>query len=581
MKKTSKKIFVVVSLFFLFIFAVRVNAATLYFVPQAKTSGIGQEFSVDVKINSEDIFINAVQATVKFPNDILELLEVDRVNSVFGFWVKEPVISNEEGTLSFIGGTAKGVAGESLEVLKIKFKAKGIGSAELTVSDAVVTASDGKGTNVLSVIEGTSIGIGTELIKPEPVPVPPTEEPIEKPEKIEREPVLAKGLPEEPKLRVSLYPDESRWYNHLGEVIALWELPLDIVKVETKLSQARDTGLGDMEEELFTGKSFGILEEGVWYIRVQFKNNIGWGPFAYYKVSIDTTPPLPFEIEMDNPVSDNPTPEIKYQTQDSLSGISRALIFIDGNDPIESTETSAVFPVQPPGKHNALVRVFDFAGNSVEDDLEFEILALPTPTITFLTDTTSEGKTIFVSGKTVPNGFIDMKIFDKAGQEIFSGVSTSDGLGSWEAVVEKTLAKGKYTLSVSARDTRGAVSYPAAVQPLKVKAKIVLSIGLIDLGWFEIFIIVILLIVSGTSITAWYYVATKKKREAYKIVAGRDIDKLSTLLANDAKKIEILLKDIGKVSPKIKAEIKFHLSEIKETVGKMKKYIGKEIKKLK
>jgi len=583
MKKVNKKIFIVAYLFFLFVFAVKVDAAVLYFTPEAKMFDINQEFSIDIKIDSRDLFINAVQATVGFPNDILELLEVDREDSTFNFWVEEPIISNEEGTLSFIGGTAKGVAGEALQVLRMKFKAKRVGLAELTISDAVVTASDGKGTNVLSVIMGTSIGVGTEVIEPDKV-TPPTGKPegsIEEPEKIDREPVLAKDLPEEPELRVFLYPDESQWYDHLGEVIVIWELPSDITKVETRLSQSRDKKSGNIEEELFTGKSFGILEEGIWYVRIQFKNNIGWGPFAYYKISIDTTPPLPFEIEIDNQVSDNPTPEIKYETQDSLSGISHTLIFINGKGPIESTKVATVLPVQPPGKHTALVRVFDFAGNSVEDDLEFEILPLPIPTITFLTKIISEGEPIFISGKTVPHGFVDIKIFDKMSQEIFTEISTSDGLGNWDVVIGRTLTKGEYTLSVSARDNRGAVSYSTVAQSLKVKAKIVLSIGFVDLGWFEIFIIMILAIVSIASISAWYYVIAKQKREAYKTIAVRDIDKLSTLLANDAKKLEDRLKDVFDVNPKTKAEIKFYLGKMKETIAKMKKYLGKEIEKLK
>jgi len=583
MKKLNKNIFIIVCLIFFSFFAVKVDAAVLYFVPETKVFGIGQEFSVDVRIDSEDVFINAVQATINFSNDILELLEVDRMNSTFNFWVEEPVISNEEGVLSFIGGTAKGVAGESLQVLKIRFKAKGVGLAELSISNAVVAASDGRGTNVLSAIVGTSIGVDTEVISPEKItpPAGEPEEPVEKPEKIEREPILAGDLPEAPELRVPLYPDESQWYNHLGEMIVLWELPPDIIGVETKLSQTLDKKLGNIEEELFTGKNFGFLEQGIWYVRVQFRNNIGWGKFAYYKISIDTMPPLSFEIEIDNQVSDNPIPEIKYGTQDSLSGISHTLIFIDGKGPIQSTETSIVLPIQPPGRHVALVRVFDFAGNSVEDDLEFEILALPTPTITFLTKTISEGDLMFISGKTVPNGFVDIKVFDKEGQEVFTEVSTSDGLGNWETVIEKMLVKGEYALTVSARDNRGAVSYPTASQIVKVKARIVLSIGFINLSWLEVFIIGILLIVSVVSASAWYYVAVKKKREAYKIIAARDIKKLCALLTNNVKKLEFQLKDLFDIDLKKKAEIKFYLAKIKDNIIKMKKYLSKEIEKLK
>lgn len=583
MKKLNKNILIIFCFIFLSFFAVKVDAAVLYFVPEAETFDIGKEFSVDVKINSEEVFINAAQATVRFSNDVLELLEVDKDGSAFNFWMEEPVISNEEGTLVFIGGTAKGVSGEALQVLKIKFKTKGVGLAKLTMSGAVVTASDGQGTNVLSAIEGASIGVGADVVDFEPAPDEPDEpdEPVEEPEKVEREPVLAGDLPEAPELRVPLYPDESQWYNHLGEVIVLWDLPLDITKVETRLSHAPDKKLGNIEEELFTGKSFGTLEQGIWFVRIQYKNNVGWGEFAHYKISIDTTPPLPFEIEIDNEVSDNPTPEISYEAQDSLSGISHALIFVDGIGPIRSTETIMVLPAQSPGKHTALVRVFDFAGNSVEDDLEFEVLALPTPTITFLTKTVSEGDLVFLSGKTVPNGFVDIKVFNNAGQEIFVEVADSDGLGNWETVLEKIFSKGEYTLSVSARDNRGAVSFPTPTQTLKVKAKIVLSVGLIDLSWFEIFIIGLLLIVSIVSASAWYYISTKKKREAYKVIAIRDINKLCTLLTNNVEKLELQFKDAFDTDLKKKAEAKFYLTKIKDNIKKMKKYLSKEIEKLK
>lgn len=573
-----KKIILISSCLFLFFGSVaKIDAATLYFLPEAKTFGIGQEFSVDIKVNTEEVSINAAQATIHFPNDILELLSADKKDSTFNFWVEEPAIFNEDGILSFIAGTAKGVSGESLQILKMKFKAKGAGLAELTISDAVVTASDGKGTNVLSTIEGTSISIGTQVIRPEPA----SPAPVEKPEKVEREPVLAKDLPEEPKLRVPLYPDETQWYNHIGEVIMLWEIPPDVVEVETKLSQSRDKKLGDIEPELFTGKSFGILTEGIWYIRVQFKNNIGWGPFAYYKISIDTTAPLPFEIEIDTEVSDNPSPEIRYETQDSFSGISHALIFVEGKAPIESFETVTNLPVQPPGKHTLLVRVFDLAGNSVEDDLEFEILPLPTPTINFVTKAISQEEFIFVSGKAIANGFVDVKVFNKESQLVFVGIADTDGVGNWEIIIEEPLAKGKYTLIATARDDRGAISYSTGAEAIKIKAKTILSIGFVDLGWFEIFLIVLLLVISATSTGAWYYMLVKKRRAAYKIVAGRDIDKLTTLLAEDLKGLEDWVqKPKQGLEKRAKPEMEFYLKNMRSTVDKMKKYLRQELDKL-
>jgi len=150
----NKKVFFVLPLFIFFIFTSRLNAATISLLPQARTFGIGQEFSVDIKIDTEEMYINAGQATLIFPVDILELSSVDKSSSVFSFWPDEPKISNDEGVLNFTGGTAKGISGGALQILKINFKAKRAGFAELTLRDAAVTASDGKGTNVLEEMRG-------------------------------------------------------------------------------------------------------------------------------------------------------------------------------------------------------------------------------------------------------------------------------------------------------------------------------------------------------------------------------------------------------------------------------------------
>ena len=592
---THKKAFIVFSFLFSF-FAFGSDAATLSLLPEARTFGIGQELSVDIKINTEDASVNAAEATIRFPASILELTSADKVGSAFNFWVGEPTISNEEGTLQFTGGTAKGISGGSLQILKMKFKAKGVGLAELTLHDAAVTASDGKGTNVLSALKGTSITVGTTIV-PEAKPLSPAAIPVtpvtpalpvappivEAPTRIVREPVLAKGLPKKPELRVPLYPDESRWYNYSGEVVVFWSVPEDVIDVATGFNKSPFTKPQIPKKELFTGESFGVLDqEGVWYMHIRFRNNVGWGDTAHYKISLDTTAPRPFEINMDALVSDNPTPEVSYETQDTLSGISHALLFLNGKEPLKSTAVLTTLPPQPPGKHALLIRVFDFAGNSIEDDLEFEILSLPLPTIDFVTKTVSQGESVFASGNAIPNAFIDVKIFNAAGREVLKGTAATNAAGNWEFIAEASLDRGKYTLSAMSRDERGATSYSTEATGFQVKAKTVIALGPIDLGWFEIFILMVLLVASGVSITAWYYVSAKKTREAYRIIIGRDVEKLSSLLVAYVEKLEGPLKGLRELAdPTRFTEATALVDKIKETIAKIKKYIGGEIRRLK
>ncbi len=572
-----KKIFIL-SFVAVFLFAYRASAATIFLLPEGRSFGIGQEFSVDIKVNTEDSSINAAQAIVQFPQNILELLSADKAGSALNFWVEEPKISNEEGTLNFTGGTAKGISGGSLQILKMKFKAKGVGFAELAIRDAAVTASDGKGTNVLSTIKGTTITVGTTTVLPTKSPTPSPLSPIEEPKKVIREPVRAKNSPKAPELRVPSYPDQSRWYNRAGEAAVFWNVPSDIIDAATILNKSPLTQLKKPESELFTGKNFGILKEGVWYVHVRFRNNIGWGDSAHYKISLDTTTPAPFKIKIDNAASDNPSPEIRYATIDSFSGIAEYQIFIDGKGPLKTASTTMVLQPQPPGKHTIVVRALDMAGNSVEDNLAFEILPLATPTIDFITQNISLGESVFVSGASIPNAFVDIKIVNSIGREIFKKAAASDANGKWELIVKEPLDQGKYMVSATSRDERGAQSFPTEGYSVRIKPKVIISLGFVDLGWFEIFLIAVLLAASIGGVGAWQFARRRQIRGAYGVILARDIEKLCTMLEDQIKEVEPLKESHD---PRLSAQASFMFTKIEDTIARMKKYLKQEAERLK
>lgn len=572
----------------LVVFAQSAQAAVLYALPEKNQIKLGESFNVDIKINTEDVSINAVQTTARFPSSVIELAEADKETSAFNFWVEEPLISNEEGTLKFIGGTTKGVSGQTLQVIKMTFKAVSVGQAQITLNDAVITASDGTGKNVLSVIEGATVNVVSEITAPQAPPVIPSAPLVEKPQPVVREAAPAVGLPLKPKLRVPLYPDESRWYNHLGELIVFWEVPGDVVKVAAEVDKNPKTSPEKIEEELFTGKSFGTLKEGVWYIHVQFKNNIGWGEVAHYRVAIDTTPPVPFDAVIDQEVGDNPRPVMSYESFDGLSGIDKALIFVDNQQPIESREKSLTLPLQPPGKHKAVVKFSDKAGNSVEDVLEFEILPLKTPVIEFITKRVSREEPVFISGAGLPSVFVDLKVY-KSGQEIIKETIQTDSAGKWGVSLKEPLLIGDYTVIAVARDDRGALSYPSEAEPFRIRPKTIVSLGPLDLGWFEIFIIIALFIISGLGFYGWYYLGIKRKREAYAIIVARDVEKMHDLLKENLEKLSNNISNLEKfispltktIDPTLKEESLSFISRMREILDKIRKYVKKEVEGLK
>ena len=140
------------------------------------------------------------------------------------------------------------------------------------------------------------------------------------------------------------------------------------------------------------------------------------------------------------------------------------------------------------------------------------------------------------------------------------------------------LAVGQYFFSATDRDDRGAQSLASAPEVFHVRAASVISFGIIELGWFEILIIVILLGMTGVSLWSWSILAKKQKRGLYNAVAGRDIEKLTDLLSANIKSLSNL--------PSLKnatddPELAYLLEKMNENVAKIKKYLKQELEKLK
>ena len=130
------------------------KAATLVITPQEGEFYVGQVFDVAVKVQSPDEAFNSVQATIQFPKDKFEVKSLDfsPQATVFNFWLEEPKFSNQDGTVTFIGGTTNGITGSGVQILKITFTAKGGGEGDVLFNDAAIVASDGNGTNIVSTL---------------------------------------------------------------------------------------------------------------------------------------------------------------------------------------------------------------------------------------------------------------------------------------------------------------------------------------------------------------------------------------------------------------------------------------------
>ncbi len=172
-KQTLKPFFIVTIFSFVFFSVAHFTfAATLNILPSNGNYAVGDTFTGTVTVDSADQATNAIDATVSFPVDKLQVTTISKDGSIINLWAGEPAYSNDNGTVTLSGVVLNpGFTGNSGKVLKINFKVKSSGKAPVVFSSGSVLANDGRGTNILTSLNGAQYTLGPSVAKP---PVMPT-----------------------------------------------------------------------------------------------------------------------------------------------------------------------------------------------------------------------------------------------------------------------------------------------------------------------------------------------------------------------------------------------------------------------
>ncbi len=91
--------------------AFKVKAVTLSFDPREGELQPGDTFLVKLLIDTKEC-INALDITIGFSENLLSVSGVNTGSSIISFWIKEPVVNNDKGTVSFTGGVPGGYCGK-------------------------------------------------------------------------------------------------------------------------------------------------------------------------------------------------------------------------------------------------------------------------------------------------------------------------------------------------------------------------------------------------------------------------------------------------------------------------------------
>ncbi len=371
-----------------FIFQVSfAQAADILMAPATGSYTVGQTFTVAVRVSPAGSSVNAVEAGLKFNPAVLSVVSVSKDGSIFSLWTTEPAFSNTAGTVTFGGGSPAPFTAQS-NLLNVTFRTLAVGSGSLTVSNASVLAADGRGTDVYKNGSTGTYTVAVGTTPPPPTPTPPTETPTPKPKPTEspaaEEAIVFGDPPRAPEVGSPTFLDQELWYKNTEGAFS-WTLPFDVNVVAVELSTSSENQPDKNKDAVYDPPidEFKVNREnifdGVQYLSIKYKNQVGWGAVLNRKIQIDTTAPENFVIDVRAANSTTGFPQLNFEAIDKTSGIDYYEMTIADKEPFKVTPDEAkigyLLRELEDGTYTIKVIAFDKAGNSREGTVAVLITA--------------------------------------------------------------------------------------------------------------------------------------------------------------------------------------------------------------
>lgn len=352
-----------------------VFAADLLVSPASGTYSAGQTFTVSIIADPAGDSVNAVEAGLTFDKAKLSVVNVSKTGSAFSLWTTEPSFSNTAGTISFGGGSPTPFKVRST-LMSVTFRTLAEGAGAVSFGTASVLAADGRGTDVLKGKIGGTFTVSATAA-PTPTPTPKPEEPAKQPDEPTKKPednnaAIAFGdPPRAPEVGSIVFLDPNVWYNKT-EGTFTWDLPFDVngLAAEISTSSTNDPKkiINPPVKDYVVSKT--SLTDGIQYLSVKFKNQVGWGAVTNRKIQIDTTAPEKFTINIQAGTTNSAFPLLVFEAKDLTSGIDHYELVIANKEPVlvspDEAKLGYLVKELEDGTYTVKVTAFDKAGNKYE-----------------------------------------------------------------------------------------------------------------------------------------------------------------------------------------------------------------------
>lgn len=335
------------------------GTAILKIDPPQGTFYVDSSFDVSIILDTGGETINAVEAELFFPPNILQVTTPTAAQSFIAIWTSPPTFSNKDGYVRFQGGVPSPGLKTSQGVLStVTFRATQPGKVVLELKNSRVLLADGSGRDIL----GTTLGARY---------------------------TISVAPPQGPFVYSSTHPEYTKWYRDKNVNFA-WDKDADVSEFSWSFDKVPNGVPDTVADGDKASVSFENIEDGLWYFHIRANKGNVWGGVTTFPVKIDTMSPAMFTVELDpkNRVTEGTRTLAMFRTTDTLSGIDRYEVKVVNISGAEKTEGSTFFiegespytlPELSVGNYDIIVRAYDIAGNFQESSVKLEVVKPVTP----------------------------------------------------------------------------------------------------------------------------------------------------------------------------------------------------------
>ncbi len=134
------------------------NAGSMSFFVKNTSFTQGEEFTIEVILDTKGEYINAVEGDIVIPINILKIKSISDGGSLINFWIEKPSLSKEK-IIHFAGITPGGFNGDKNLLFKIVAIGKKMGEDQIYIENIRTLKNDGFGSEIDTITTPADIKI--------------------------------------------------------------------------------------------------------------------------------------------------------------------------------------------------------------------------------------------------------------------------------------------------------------------------------------------------------------------------------------------------------------------------------------